>query len=318
MAYEQSADQIGVTTELTAKPTNPMAGFAAVRLVLGLLLLIAASLKGYELATEPVAGQGLLGSRWFLIGLVEVEILLGLWLLSGAAARAAWWAALVLFGAFAVFTLQRAISGAESCGCFGKVQLNPWYTLVLDCLAIGALILWRPGPAVGVADRTSVHRGTVAAILAILIGVPAGWAMARYEPAGLVDGDIVGSSSFVILEPETWSGKPFPLAKHIDIGEQLVAGRWLVVLYRHDCPHCVESLPGYEQRARESADSEEKMAVALIAMPPYGSPSQDPVSPTTPCVRGKLSDAREWFVQTPAEITLVDGQVVAAEEGAGH
>ncbi len=56
-------------------------GYDLVRIVLGLVRLAAAVLKGHQLATEPVAGTGLLDSRWFLIGVVEFELFFGLWLL---------------------------------------------------------------------------------------------------------------------------------------------------------------------------------------------------------------------------------------------
>ena len=63
-----------------------LAGYDVVRVLLGLLLLTAATLKGVELATEPVANTSLLTSRWFLV--IQVEFLFGLWLLSGLRPRA--------------------------------------------------------------------------------------------------------------------------------------------------------------------------------------------------------------------------------------
>ena len=54
--------------------------YGVVRVILGLILLIAAALKAFQLATEPVAESGLLTSRWFLIGGVEFELFFGLWL----------------------------------------------------------------------------------------------------------------------------------------------------------------------------------------------------------------------------------------------
>ncbi len=61
-----------------------VSGYGVVRVALGLLLLTAAGLKGYQLATEPVAEDGLLTSRWFLIAVVEFELTFSLWLLSGS------------------------------------------------------------------------------------------------------------------------------------------------------------------------------------------------------------------------------------------
>jgi hypothetical protein len=59
-----------------------VAGYDVVRVVLGLVLLTAAALKGYQLATEPIVGWGFLNSRWFLIGVVDFELFFGLWLLA--------------------------------------------------------------------------------------------------------------------------------------------------------------------------------------------------------------------------------------------
>jgi len=71
-----------------------VSGYNCTRLALGLLLLIAAALKGHQLATEPVPETGLLTSRWFLIGVVEFELFFGLWLLSGLYPKWTWRAAL--------------------------------------------------------------------------------------------------------------------------------------------------------------------------------------------------------------------------------
>ena len=92
------------------------------RMVLGLLLLVAAGLKAHQLATEPVPETSLLTSRWFLIIWVETEIVLGLWFLTGLARRAAWGAALACFSVFSLVTLYKALSGDVSCGCFGRVE----------------------------------------------------------------------------------------------------------------------------------------------------------------------------------------------------
>jgi hypothetical protein len=90
-------------------------GYAVVRTSAALLLLVAASLKAYQLATEPVLGSGLLESRWFLIGVVEFELFFGLWLLSGmlpsrfgrgAGAEGFTW--LAALACFAMFTCRRS------------------------------------------------------------------------------------------------------------------------------------------------------------------------------------------------------------------
>lgn len=62
-------------------------GYRVVRYFVGLLLLVAASLKAYELLTQPVLGEGILQSRFFLAAVVEFELFLGFWLLAGVYPR---------------------------------------------------------------------------------------------------------------------------------------------------------------------------------------------------------------------------------------
>lgn len=280
------------------------------RCVLGVTLLAAAALKGYELATSPVAsGDGLWNSRPLLIAAVEYELVLGVWLLAGWRPVWAHRVALATFALFAAVALYKAHSGDASCGCFGRLTVSPWLTFGFDTLAVAALAVARPQLAQGNEPR---HRiALAAAACAAIVGGAGGWAMLSYDPAAVAeDGDLIGGDSFVVLEPEAWVGRTLPLLPHIDIGERLREGEWLVVLYRHDCGHCVESLPRYERLAAESA----ARRVALIEMPPFAPPEADPVSPSTRCVRGRLSDAREWFVQTPAVLATSGGVVTAFGE----
>ena len=60
---------------------------------LGVLLLTAAAMKGWQLLTEPMANKDIWTNRAFLIFTVEFEIALGIWLLSDLFKKAAWLAA---------------------------------------------------------------------------------------------------------------------------------------------------------------------------------------------------------------------------------
>ena len=113
--------------------------------VLGMLLLIAAVLKGLQLLTEPVANSDIWSYRPFLILTVELELALAIWLLSGLFKKAAWLGALVCFSFFSIITLYKAVTGAASCGCFGSVHVNPWITLfAIDLPGVIALAIFRP------------------------------------------------------------------------------------------------------------------------------------------------------------------------------
>jgi hypothetical protein len=105
--------------------TSGISGYDVVRIALGILLLTAAALKGHQLATEPVAETSLLTSRWFLITVVEFELFFGLWLLANLASRWTHRGALACFAVFTAVSLYKALSGDASCGCFGRVEVNP-------------------------------------------------------------------------------------------------------------------------------------------------------------------------------------------------
>ena len=144
--------------------------YDVVRVTLGLLLILAAILKGHQLATEPVPGTDIFESRWLLIAAVELELVFGFWLLAGHRPRATWWAALTCFGVFAIVSAFKTITGAESCGCFGRVVVSPWYTLALDVGAIAALAFARPG--VFNYEHHTVFSVTEFAAFAALLAVP--------------------------------------------------------------------------------------------------------------------------------------------------
>ena len=156
-------------------------GFDVVRIALAAILLAAAGLKAYQLATEPVGGKDIFSFRWSLIAQVEFEILLGVWLLSGLFKRPAWLAALACFAFFCCATLYKALSGAVSCGCFGKIEVSPWYTLVLDVCAVFALLVFPPDAKPAPSGRISRRRLIATGMAAAFVAVPAGVAMGAYH-----------------------------------------------------------------------------------------------------------------------------------------
>jgi hypothetical protein len=50
-------------------------------------------------------------------------------MVSGLFRKAAWIAGTLAYLGFIFVTLFKVIIGAESCGCFGQVHVNPWITL---------------------------------------------------------------------------------------------------------------------------------------------------------------------------------------------
>ena len=277
--------------------------------VIGLVLLVASGFKAYELATEPLVEKNFWTSRGILIGVVEFELALGLWLLSGYRSEQGRFMALGAFGVFSLFTLARAINGEASCGCFGKVSVNPWYTLSFDLAALVALT-WRQTGAVFAVTGSQHFRAMAALFIFLIVGVPAGIIMTTFRMARVTDeGDIIGKGRVVLLEPENWTGRRFPLRKYVDIGDVLMHGRWIVLLYRHDCSKCQEEAPKFRQRARAMAGYLTAPRVALIEMPPYGNDDSLSIFTASEYRMGHLSNVNDWFVKTPATLYLVDGVV---------
>ncbi len=290
-------------------------GYDVVRIALGLLLLTAAALKGHQLATEPTAETSLLTSRWLLIAVVEFELFFGLWLLAGLYPRWTWRGALLCFGAFGSVSLWKAISGEASCGCFGRVPISPWQTLVVDGAIVMLLLHWGPERDESVFKQSSrsANRRAVGVVgVSIAVGIPAALVMAAYRPAAITpQGAIAGQSQFVVLKPAEWIGNRFPLIDWVDIGGQLARGEWIVLLYHVGCPECREMIAEYGQLGHDPHKASDARRVALIQAPHSGSrfTGDVDVSSCPGCVSGQLSDSRRWFVSTPAVVFLEDGVV---------
>lgn len=275
------------------------------RWIAGILLVGAAALKAGQLIFDPVAAVMNPLGRYFLPGQVGVELALGLLVLSGLYWRTLRWGVVVLFTAFAGYSLYLAIGGAASCGCFGPLRVNPWWTFALDLfVAIGllssTLLEGRRLASAPLSSRVSGHQA-----LAVVVGVTAICTtfLIRYagQQTAVAGGLLTTVGDLVILEPEKWIGQQLPIAQSIDF--DLSAGEWIVLLHRHDCPACQEQVPRYEQRAAAGE------RIALVEVPPFGD-----IEPQGEAAQyGRLRIDHEWFVQTPIEIQLHDGIVRAVK-----
>lgn len=297
--------------------------------VLGTLLLVAAALKTHQLATEPVVGGGLLESRWFLAAVVQFEILLGFWLISGVFPCVVWWVALLTFGAFTVVAAAKGIAGEPSCGCFGTVETSPWLTLTIDIAAVIALC------GCAVPGLPSGRKASSAALPGI--GYPSGTASAAAgfsrahvwllglwltTAAGLGFFSVRGAASepmaaigqrvgdVILVQPDQMIGQRFELGRYTDIGQQLSQGRWLVVFYNARCPEC-ERLKEYWSTSLSEIRGEGN--TAFISVPPD-------VTGTTPALHGvrwgTLDSGIDWLIQMPLVVAIQDNRVVEARTGA--
>jgi len=267
--------------------------------LIAFLLMAAAILKGWQLLTEPAANRDIWSYRPLLVLSVEFELGLGIWLLSGLFKRPAWLVSLVCFSLFSLVTFYKGITGAQSCGCFGKLPVNPWVTLFLiDLPAVTALAMFKPKESDILSYSSMRFLITIGCIGGIILAASAA-ILVLNKPAAV-------TSSYQVLEPDTWLGKKLPIFEAISIGDRLEKGNWVILFYHHDCPDCKKIIPEYERMTWNFLINKSPVQIAFIEVPPYG-PTE--ISEDTTCVAGRLTNAREWFVSTPTVVLMVDGIV---------
>ncbi len=125
----------------------PLSVCHVLRVALAVILLLAAGLKAEALATDPHSQDSLFSTPRIQIATIQMEVVLAIWLLSGLALRGAWIAAIGFFTAVAIVSLYLAVEGQPSCGCFGRVAISPWISLVFDLVVLTILLLRFPAPS---------------------------------------------------------------------------------------------------------------------------------------------------------------------------
>lgn len=292
--------------------------------VLGILLLTGAILKGWQLLTEPVANSDIWSYRPFLILTVEFELVLAIWLLSGLFKKAAWLASLLCFSLFSTITFYKGVTGAASCGCFGSVHVNPWITLfIIDLPAVITLSIFRPGKVLPphILARIKLHRRPMKALIRQfvkplpsaprfvvttclglgILGVTTP-ILALNEPAKV-------TSSYEVLEPETWIGKKLTIIEHIDIAASLERGEWVVIFYYSGCPDCMATLKQCKQFANNIRGTDLFQGIAFVMAAPYG---PEPNEEKEQLIFGKLAK-HKLLVGTPLPLVVLlrDGKVIS-------
>lgn len=271
----------------------------------GLVLMTAAALKAWPLMFSAQAAPML-----WMIAQVEVEWLLGLWLLSGVRLRLAWMAALLLFTVFAGVNAVKLMRGESECGCFGPLETSPWVTLLIDLAVIALLVFCRP-PNVrqkrpNAASETRTRPLFLLAGFGVTAALAAAVLMSWNMPQPLVGRERISQTrTKLYVRPARWSGQVFPLLDYMDIGDRLAKGRWRVLLYHHDCSRCREAIQSWIR----GDVGEDFYGRALVEVPPFGSLDAAAVAEARGWVHGRLSDDHTWFVPTPVFVQIQDGIV---------
>lgn len=282
----------GAVTFLRWQTAGKSTFFRVVEILLAGVLLVAAVLK----TIDPLVHL----SPWYTLPTVLIELSLATWLISGVHPRYSWLAATVLFGVFSCVAAMKLLSGVSDCGCFGAARVSPWIALSIDICALIALCMCFPATQCLPRSRTPLWKLCLVAAYALF----ALYVIARFSSTTTA-GDVLaqGITRFadnVVVDPDSWIGQRCPLIEYVDIGVELGANRWLVLLYHYDCPRCEDTV------RRLKADA--KTPVAMVSVPPHGI-GKDMMTGTDSVTFGNLRDEVSWFVETPAVLILNNGIV---------
>lgn len=115
-----------------------------------------------------------------------------------------------------------------------------------------------------------------------------------------------------LADPSLWIGQRCPLLDQIDIGAELSTGECLVVLHRHDCPLCKETLNAAWFRDA-ACDAGGSRRLALVELPPCA--GDDPQNVPRSLLVGRLNSSEPCLLPAPVVILLENGRVVSVATG---
>jgi thiol-disulfide isomerase/thioredoxin len=279
--------------------------------IAGIFLIGASILKIHQLVTEPIISNGLWESWEFFLIQIPLELGLGIWLVCGLFRKAGWLLGLIVFGGFIGVTLYKSLSGAESCGCFGVVKVNPWITLtVVDIPIFLLLAIFRPK------DLKLFPPSWPKAAHFFAIAIPTFILLPAIEYVLITNKPPMKAEKYEVIDIKQWGNQQrWSLLDYIDMKEQLQNGVWAVLMYHYDCPTCAKAVPIYEEMDKSLKGNDNAINFAFIEIPPYGNEKQQLIKPDSTVTRGRLSDVKKWYVQTPVVVVLRDGKVIKAWQG---
>jgi hypothetical protein len=257
---------------------------------LGLLLIGAALLKAAHRGPSE-SNFGGFPPGALLIGVIAVELVLGLALVLNVAPRATSCGALLLFSAFAAYSLGAALNGRQSCGCFGEVLVAPHITLIIDLVAVSMLLLvrWRWTHVLG----ASAAFGAMF-LFALLSG--------ETGPA-LGDDDV--ALEFV-------EGTLFPAEALVGAPAGLAQNNWKVVFHRPGCAECESLIKRLAVEAAKTRDSALRQRVVLVSV--GGAAPQEQAGVALPAALDWKHCSSRAFVATPTLVELRDGRIVSVQQ----
>lgn len=321
------------------------------RTISAAVLLTSAGLKMTQMVRDPLAEttfpfvRATIADMWFWeVNIVVSLLMLGVALLvpiGSCTTRVTWRLAGAAYLLFAVVSGLRIVigEGDRSCGCFGSLEVNAYYSASLSFAVLAGIVLFPPNLASGQGARLPLissfllrgqvsgvpHVATVRCFLGLCFVVLAGgttMAINGHCPVTLHAGAELAHARSVLLCPSEWTGQRCPLLDHVMTDARLDQGGWIVVLTRSGCPRCEEVLPEFHEFAHQISSAKRPLRLALIDVnAQYASHGTTALSDgarfgVPPPVTAQIEASRRWHVKAPAVLLLFDGVVEMAIEGA--
>lgn len=272
-------------------------------------VLFAAALLSWRDAEFGASATFLLAGKVPTAGLALLEATFGGLLLIGLAPRIVQVGAAGCFLCFAVFSGARAFAGHADCGCFGRIEIRPEYTLTFDLMAAAACA-WqgRQRKELLVRGRALGQRIGVAGVVVVSLVCAVGVFAWSPSVAVLSDRAPLGESKVIFLKPSEWLARPCPLLDFISNADRLRCGRWIVFLYDQNCEYCRKALQDRTTFTAGRADLVQYQ-IAAVAIPPVD-PARFPSDGDSNGVAWfRLSESHLWLAEMPTVFALDDSIV---------
>lgn len=160
-----------------------------VMIATGMVLIVASFLKVHLMTTQPIVADRFWESWEFFLVQVPLVLGLGIWLVSGLFRKAGWLLGVLALLVFLGDTVYKAVTGAESCGCFGTVEVDPWVTLfVFNIPFLALMLIFPPRGEKFFAWPSLDHFLGIAVITVLLLPATVGFmAINKVEPVRIGD-----------------------------------------------------------------------------------------------------------------------------------
>lgn len=331
-------------------------GFALTRVVVPLWVLAGASFKLYERTPSNLPGVILKTAKDMHLDLdMLLRLLIGMEFFAVFVMlfvpRLARSMAIFMLGCFVLILLVEMYRKASSCGCFGSLPFKPWHMLLIDGTLLAGVIFFRPRPRPTEAEPAAKAGWTNTAIVtAVLLGigltmsfvVPNRAAVSQIAENGAPK-DATGTPdtapSPAPSDPQTnpapaaipnswyvrtsvqqeWVGKSW---RDIDLfkmmrrwPKDLDRGRHYVVFYSRNCDHCEQMFKDYFMMGLDAPVAAVQFPSSRDVMTGEGAWTMPPLAQSVELLDLPLGCS--YIVTPPVALTIVDGQVTCAVEGAG-